>query len=412
MRAVSVVLCVGVAVVLQGCGSGAGTSTTSLTTTTSSTSTTPLSGSTTTPSSTSSTTSTSLPEWALNGIDCPGGDLDQVLADTAEACYDLCLARADCNAFSHLHGDCWLKKSCPNLKKDWANPEKTSGTMPSMKIRRGWFELEGYKCSGQKDTVLFYPEGKGPFRVVAFGHGLNGEIDGADDWLQTIASHGFIVVAPFTGMPADKHATCWSTFSEDIVHALQGSKAGGASLHPVFGKADWSRTGIVGHSRGAVWSSLAVSEAPKDLGVSAMVMDADAPPTVCDSCPSTPEQQEANKCTCDQHVDLDTPAMMTVGSKDHGSADRPANMHKFFEAYKAPTKVFADLKGGLHQEITHKKRLNKFHANFLSCHVNEKEEDCELIYGKGPESLCQAHEYSNKQGPGCVAQRAESSIIV
>lgn len=280
-----------------------------------------------------------------------------------------------------------------------------------MKIRRGWFELEGYDCSGQKDTVLFYPEGKGPFRVVAYGHGKQGEVGGADDWLQTIASRGFIVVAPFAGARQDG-STCWSTFADDIVHALQGSKAGGASLHPVFGKADWSRTGIVGHSRGAQWASLAVSQAPKDLGVSAMVMDADAPPDLCDRCPSTPEHKQANKCTCDQHADLDTPAMMTVGSKDHQSMDRPANMHKFFEAYKAPTKVFADLKGGLHKEIEKGKRLNNFHASFLSCHVNEQEEDCELIYGKGPKSLCQAQEYSKKQGPGCVAQRPEPTIIV
>lgn len=332
-----------------------------------------------------------------------------MLADTAESCYDLCSVRADCKAFTHLNGDCWLKGSCDQMHKDWLNVEKISGTMPSMQIQRGWFELDGYKCSDQKDTVLFYPEGKGPFHVVAFGHGLWGEVDGADDWLQTIASHGFIVVAPFTGKRDDRTNTCWGTFAEDIVHALQGSKAGGASLHPVFGKANWSRTGIVGHSRGAMWASQAVSQAPKDLSVSAMVMDADAPPTVCDSCPSTPEQQEANKCTCDQHIALDTPAMMTVGSKDHKSVDRPANMRKFFDAYEAPTKVFADLKGGLHQEITKGKRLNKFHAKFLSCHVNEKEEDCEAIYGKGPESLCQANKYVRE---GCITQRAESSIIV
>jgi hypothetical protein len=143
-----------------------------------------------------------------------------------------------------------------------------------------------------------------------------------------------------------------------------------------------------------------------------MVMDADAPP-LCTSCPSTPEQQKANKCTCDQHVDLDTPALLTVGSKDHKSVNRPAIMRKFFDAYAAPTKVFADLQDGLHQEVTHQKRLNQFHAKFLSCHVKEKEDDCKMIYGNGPESLCKANAFATLDGkPGCVTQRAESVIIV
>lgn len=356
--------------------------------------------------------------WALKGIDCFRGDLDggQVSANTAQACYDLCAARDGCNAFTHLHGDCWLKKTCDQMhqveNKVAVNPDTTSGTMPSMPIQRGWFELEGYKCSDQKDTVLFYPVGEGPFHVVAFGHGLWGEIDGADDWLQTIASYGFIVVAPFTGKRKNIHDSCWDTFSEDIVHALQSSKTKGASLHPVFDKADWSRTGVVGHSRGAVWVPKAVSEAPKELKVSAMVMDADAPP-LCTSCPSTPEQQKANKCTCDQHVDLDTPALLTVGSKDHKSANRPVIMRKFFDAYAAPTKVFADLQDGLHQEVTHQGRLNQFHGKFLSCHVKEKEDDCKMIYGNAPESLCKANAFATLDGkPGCVTQRAESAIIV
>jgi len=321
----------------------------------------------------------------MQGIDCAGGDISNMTANSPEECCEFCSETKGCKAFTHVSGNCFLKDSCEQMHMDWINLKNlTSATMPTVKVGRGWYEIDGYQCGGQKDTVVLFPQGKGPYNVVVFGHGLWGEVDGADDWLETIASQGLIVIAPFAGR-SERGATCGYTFADDMLHALRATKAGGAALHPAFAKADWSRTGLLGHSRGAKCAPLAASKASADLKVSAMVLSSDVPEEMPPKAP--------------------VPSMFVTGTDD--KFNKGGLMKTFVDGYDAPAKVYANLKGAPHMEILHGKRLNKFMAQFLSCHVGARNEDCEVIYGDGEGSLCRAYEYEE-----CIADRKVDETVV
>merc|ERR1711865_950731 len=85
---------------------------------------------------------------------------------------------------------------------------------------------------------------------------------------------GLIVVAPFQGKD-DK--PCKENFTYDLLHALSGSQEGGADLHPALATADFSRTGVMGHSKGAKYAPYAASIGAESHNVKAMVASCDAP---------------------------------------------------------------------------------------------------------------------------------------
>merc|ERR1711990_258768 len=96
--------------------------------------------------------------------------------------------------------------------------------------------------------------GEGPFPIVTFGHGVGGTI--LEDLVSSVASLGFVVVAPATsGGGCDE--------SDDMLHALAGSKAK-PSLHAALGHVDWNRSAIFGHSMGGFATILTAAEAMKD----------------------------------------------------------------------------------------------------------------------------------------------------
>jgi len=298
----------------------------------------------------------------------------QLSAISPEFCCDACSKQDRCQAFTHRGSTCYLKTACTTLRKDWDNAAATtSGVLVSgSSVGVGWYEVDGYKCSGQKDTVIFYPMGEGPFNVVVYGHGAWGEIDGADSWMHTIAKQGLIVIAPFTGKTAEP---CGSIFADDMLTALHVSKAGGVALHAALGKADWSRTGVFGHSRGAKYAPYAVQKAQGDLNIAAMLLSSDVP---------------------EHFIDVAVPVMFTTGTKDKFNTDN--KVLKWFDQHKTLPKVYANLEGAYHMEIISGKRLNKPMAQFLACHVAQRQDDCDAIYGNSATSLCHINQYKK-----CVA---------
>merc|ERR1719352_1522791 len=128
----------------------------------------------------------------------------------------------------------------------------------SYKVSTGSYELGGFLCGKQEPTCnIYYPTdmSKGPFPIATFGHGMGGQI--ITDLVESVASLGFVVVAPATsgGRCDDNH---W----KDMLHALDGSKAN-TGLHPALKHVDWNRTAIFGHSMGGYATLLAASEAAK-----------------------------------------------------------------------------------------------------------------------------------------------------
>merc|ERR1711937_261591 len=113
----------------------------------------------------------------------------------------------------------------------------------------------GWLCGADAPTVIWYPTqlDKGPFPVLSFGHGSGGSM--LEPLQESVASLGFIIIAPKTG--------CCNDHGQDILHVLDKSRYT-PSLHKALDQADWTKTGIYGHSFGSAWSTDAVRRAQAD----------------------------------------------------------------------------------------------------------------------------------------------------
>merc|ERR1712160_231329 len=125
----------------------------------------------------------------------------------------------------------------------------------------GRIDVTTFKCLHSTRVSVFYPKGPGPFHAVVYSHGYDGGADNAQRWMHTVASMGLVTLVPWahSGCDSDDYDNDHEEFAYDLLEALNFSKAGGASLHPVFGRVDWSATGIFGHSRGARMTPWAAS---------------------------------------------------------------------------------------------------------------------------------------------------------
>jgi hypothetical protein len=219
-----------------------------------------------------------------------------------------------------------------------------------------------------------------------------------DEWLETISTSGFIVIAPFSGKT---EVPCTADSSRDMVHILEQAKIHGAALHPSLAMADWSRTGVFGHSRGAHYVPLAANlmqQSKQQLHIAAMVVSHAAPWKVPMRTPVPA-----------------VPAMFTTGTEDqHDNKDH--HVYNFYRSYPALNAVYANLVGAHHMEPQVGKRLNNFTAIFFSCHVSRSKAACDLIYGKAPEALCQAYAYerclAHMNGPMLESLDNTSTISV
>jgi len=248
----------------------------------------------------------------------------------------------------------------------------------SLKVFAGSYSLGGFLCGKQEPTCnIYYPSdlSKGPFPIATFGHGMGGQI--ITDLVESVASLGFVVVAPATsgGRCDDNH---W----KDMLHALVGSKAK-VSLHPALTHVDWNRTAIFGHSMGGYATLLAASEAVKK-----------------------PEQYHLKAAVASHGYigdpspagGITVPTMFTTGTEDHAQ-----RLKQQFELCKGYPKILAQVDGAQHMEPESPGRLNPFDAHFLGCHVAGLQTSCDKVYGNGADSLCQKNQMTTCQiekGPG------------
>jgi S-formylglutathione hydrolase FrmB len=313
------------------------------------------------------------------GYQCVGETLETVSASSVSECCEQCQLNAQCAAFSLKTSSrqCELKSGCSNKVANSAYTtawrKQAEPASWSYKVGLGSFQVPGYQC-GDKDgtTLIFYPEQKTAsekFHVVVYAHGLGGYLDdggnrrgtdnGLDSWMQDVASEGLIVIVPFTGM-GFSFSGCGAEYL-DMLLALNYSKAN-PSLHAALQTADWSRVGAFGHSMGGS-GALRVAEYGEANGLNVV---------------ATVASHGAASVT-----KVTVPALFTTGVLDTHDVDSEGNPGKFkhaFELCAAETKVFVNLKDGYHMEPSEGKRLNFLTAQFLSCHVNGKQEHCDYIY--------------------------------
>jgi alpha/beta superfamily hydrolase len=247
-------------------------------------------------------------------------------------------------------------------------PSVASNPAPAgaYKVSSGSYDLGGFLCGKQEPTCnIYYPTelSNGPFPVATFGHGMGGQI--ITDLVESVASLGFVVVAPATsgGKCDDNH---W----KDMLHALDGSKAK-PSLHQALKHVDWNRTAIFGHSMGGYATILAASEAVKKPDQYHLKAAVASHGYIGDPSPAS---------------GITVPTMFTTGTEDHAQ-----HLLAQFNACKGSPKILAQVDGAQHMEPQSPGRLNPFDAHFLGCHVAGLQKSCDKIYGDASDSLCKAN---------------------
>jgi predicted dienelactone hydrolase len=118
---------------------------------------------------------------------------------------------------------------------------------------------------------IYLPEGKGPFPVVVFSHGLGGSREGYEYLGRHWASHGYVSVHPqhlgsddgiFQGATGDLRDAVGPGAAvarpQDVRFVLDRLDAASREPGPLQGKLDLRRPGIAGHSFGA-WTTLVVA---------------------------------------------------------------------------------------------------------------------------------------------------------
>jgi len=238
------------------------------------------------------------------------------------------------------------------------------------------YDVEGYVCGGST-TLIYHPSGDGPFPLIIYLHGSGGSVDGRESGLASVASSGFVVVAPRTG---GYPGSCTSkTEYKDATRAWTASKSGGAALSPGLAKVDWSRTGIWGYSMGA--KTTPDASVQEVMGVDAIVC-------------SHGSRDSTN---------VTVPAMFVTGTRDDSSS--PADvMFSQFEAAQSPFKVYSNIQNGTHTRPIEQGSMNPWVAKFFACHLSGRNTDCDAVYGSGLGSLCAANDYA-----GCTF--SQTSII-
>lgn len=301
------------------------------------------------------------------GYKCNDATLEEVSVTDESGCCDACQNNSQCGYYSYSTSQrtCELKNTCTNKQKTsgyntgFVPPADTPSEF-QYDVGMGSFEYTGYNCGREgPQTLVFYPEGEGPFNVALYAHGLGGYLDhgtsstmdGVDEWIKTVASIGFIVIVPF-GSPG----SCGTEYI-DMLNVLNYTKAN--SPHPIFAKANWTGVGVWGHSMGAS-AAPRVAEHGPEYGINVLA------------------QVASHGGASGKKVNV--PSLYTTGTLDTKDADHTEFEAQYDECAGRP-KVFVDLKDGYHMEPLEGKRLNYLTARFLGCHVQGRQDMCDYIYG-------------------------------
>ena len=151
------------------------------------------------------------------GYRCTDSTMQSLSVSDEGACCDKCQQTSGCGYYSYStqQRTCELKATCKSKTKTsgWDTGFNSPAEPESFQynVGQGSYNTPGFQC-GDRDgtTLVFYPEGTGPFKIALYAHGLGGYLDhgtsnqmnpmdGLDEWMKMVASTGFIVIVPFTG---------------------------------------------------------------------------------------------------------------------------------------------------------------------------------------------------------------------
>ena len=247
----------------------------------------------------------------------------------------------------------------------------------------GNFTVGGLVGGGSQQAMIYYPVQHDAqnlslapsFNVVSFGHGATSGGEKLDPayhpLLTTLASYGLVVIAPMSC----PDGFCPVQLADDLGSVLTTCDAK-RGLHPGLKNANFSRTGVAGHSMGGTAAGyMAAANSTSRHLVHAYV-----------GLHGTPISKERG---------LNMPTMYTTGGND--VIVLPEVVRASFSAStNAHPCVFAQLSDATHFEPTNPLpghfRLNPYVAQFFLCHLSGQQEACTHIYNaKDESSLCNAY---------------------
>lgn len=260
----------------------------------------------------------------------------------------------------------------------------------------------GTLVAGGQQAAIYYPEADAAsgevFNVLSFGHGFGSGEPLFDPQysplLSTLASYGFVVLAPLSCPTSFCDLGGATDFSHDILGVLSAGKAK-PSLHPGLSLANFSAVGVVGHSMGGTAAGTAAGS-PAGLPVAAYVGLHGTPVSAPTASP------------------IHVPTMYTTGGADKIVA--PIVVKNAFNiTVNAHPRVIAELSDATHFEPSAaggklpggQLRLNPYVAQFMRCHVSSDQGACALVYdAANPQSLCNAYKdkFAAPKGECVIAQ--------
>jgi hypothetical protein len=205
------------------------------------------------------------------------------------------------------------------------------------------------------------------FPVLSFAHGtLVGSVypESATAYkhvFEAVASFGFIIVAP-DSCPAIE---CFSAYSKDQLAALKAVKDD-PTLHPSLATADFNKTGIFGHSMGAM-STIVSDGKAADYNIKAAV----------------------SMHTCSDigihSASAQMPILFTTGSADKICGSGCTDL--YYPGVK-PSKALFNIKGASHFEPSNLGDASEKYAiaYWFACHI--RGEQCDRVYGPSGKALC------------------------
>jgi len=251
----------------------------------------------------------------------------------------------------------------------------TQATPPargSYKVSQAKVHVGGYVADGGQiqNGYIWYPTPKSAtekFPFLIFMHGMTA---GGDEtplaygtMASDVASWGFIVAGP----ESCRSAYC-DDFYADGIHTLLTMKKN-TSIHSSLKTADFSTTGVFGHSMGGD-ATVHLSNNPGGANFKAGVA----------LHPSTMVEDFSTGVTI--------PLWYATGSRD--TVVPPAGVVRSYDRDRHKPKVIAEITGAAHNEpVTgNPMRWTPYIAKYLICHVKGDKNACPYIYEKGSDSLC------------------------
>jgi len=230
--------------------------------------------------------------------------------------------------------------------------------------------MDGYMCGGD-ETLVFYPESAGRFPVAVYGHGAAGlewelqEPQGIGKRLETLASLGFVVVAPKTGRYNGHQGNCNAkTVWRDLDLVIE---SGDQHVRELIGeKADFEKLGLWGYSMGAKAAPMAVNRSA--LPVRALVASHGA-----------------------RDSDLVRIPSFYITANNDNSSSNATMMRREFNRNQAENKVFVEIEG-IHEEPLYHGSMMPWIGSFFLCHLNSDQDACNAVYGSGTRSLCSSYD--------------------